>query len=55
MKLISSKKALIVEDNEINQLVTSQMLESIGFDIDIAILSCSLSSPFRSHIQCLYR
>ena len=36
MKLISSKKALIVEDNEINQLVTSQMLESIGFDIDIA-------------------
>ena len=36
MKLISLKKALIVEDNEINQLVTSQMLESIGFDIDIA-------------------
>ncbi|MCT7486272.1 response regulator [Aliarcobacter cryaerophilus] len=36
MKLTSSKKALIVEDNEINQLVTSQMLESIGFDIDIA-------------------
>ncbi|MCT7483991.1 response regulator [Aliarcobacter cryaerophilus] len=36
MKLISSKKALIVEDNEINQLVTSKMLESIGFDIDIA-------------------
>ncbi len=24
MKLTSSKKALIVEDNEINQLVTSQ-------------------------------
>lgn len=36
MKLISLKKALVVEDNEINQLVTSQMLESIGFDIDIA-------------------
>ncbi|MCT7606652.1 response regulator [Aliarcobacter butzleri] len=36
MKLISSKKALVVEDNEINQLVTSKMLESIGFDIDIA-------------------
>ncbi|WP_148624364.1 response regulator [Aliarcobacter cryaerophilus] len=36
MKLISLKKALVVEDNEINQLVTSKMLESIGFDIDIA-------------------
>ena len=36
IKLTSLKKALVVEDNEINQLVTSQMLESIGFDIDIA-------------------
>ncbi|MGJ0318963.1 response regulator [Aliarcobacter cryaerophilus] len=36
MKLTSLKKALVVEDNEINQLVTSKMLESIGFDIDIA-------------------
>ena len=36
MKLTSLKKALVVEDNEINQIVSSQMLESIGFDIDIA-------------------
>ena len=35
MKLILSKKAEIIEDNEINQLITSQMLESID-DIDIA-------------------
>ena len=36
MKLTSLKKALVVEDNEINQIVSSKMLESIGFDIDIA-------------------
>ncbi|MDK2084381.1 response regulator [Aliarcobacter butzleri] len=36
MKLITPKKALVVEDNEINQIVSSKMLESIGFDIDIA-------------------
>jgi len=36
MKLITPKKALVVEDNEINQIVTSKMLENMGFSIDIA-------------------
>ncbi|MBK6547679.1 MAG: response regulator [Arcobacter sp.] len=36
MKLITPKKALVVEDNEINQIVTSKMFENMGFSIDIA-------------------
>ena len=35
-KLSQTKKALLVEDNEINQLVALKIFEKIGFDVDIA-------------------
>ena len=34
-KLKTTKKALLVEDNEINQIVAINLLEKIGFDIDV--------------------
>lgn len=36
IKLIKKQKALLVEDNETNQIVASKMLENIGFEVDIA-------------------
>ncbi|MDN5128605.1 PAS domain S-box protein [Aliarcobacter butzleri] len=36
IKLIKKQKALLVEDNEINQIVASKMLKNIGFEVDIA-------------------
>jgi len=36
LKLLESHKALLVEDNEVNQLIASKALEGIGFDVDIA-------------------
>lgn len=35
-KLVQIKKALLVEDNEINQLVALKLFEQIGFEVDIA-------------------
>lgn len=35
IKVVSEKNALIVEDNEINQLVISRILKNIGFKVDI--------------------
>jgi PAS domain S-box-containing protein len=35
-KLLETKTALIVEDNETNQIVSSKLLQSIGFEIEIA-------------------
>lgn len=36
IQLTEPKKALLVEDNEINQLVAVKQLKNIGFDVDIA-------------------
>jgi PAS domain S-box-containing protein len=36
IKLTKKQKALLVEDNETNQIVASKMLENIGFEVDIA-------------------
>jgi len=36
IKLIKKQKALLVEDNETNQIVASKMLENMGFEVDIA-------------------
>ena len=35
IKIIKKQKALLVEDNETNQIVASKMLENIGFEVDI--------------------
>jgi PAS domain S-box-containing protein len=36
IKLIESKKALLVEDNETNQIVAINILENLGFIVDVA-------------------
>lgn len=36
IKLVTKQKALLVEDNETNQIVASKMLENMGFEVDIA-------------------
>ena len=46
-----SKRILLVEDNEINQLVAEELLTSIGLHVEIAhngqeALSCVLKNPF---------
>ncbi|MFM7273420.1 MAG: response regulator, partial [Gammaproteobacteria bacterium] len=36
LSLIRGARVLLVEDNEVNQLVTEEMLQQKGFEVDIA-------------------